>query len=111
SGECVGPPGTLATPIDIEVGPRKYRLEGHRLVELGDDKDKVLRIGLLSATKDDRPETLAAIATMLDRFDKRKVDVIVANGDLATDEFEMETLFPALAEAKVLVVVTIGNTE
>src|SRR5262249_18095873 len=110
-GKCVGAAGSIATPIEFEVGARKYRIEGHRLIELGDDKDKGLRIGLLRATKDDRAETLAAIATMLERFEKRKVDVIVANGDLATDEFEMENLFPALAKAKVLVVATIGNTE
>jgi Icc-related predicted phosphoesterase len=111
SGECVAGAGELALPIAIKAGKREYRLEGHRLVETSADKDETLRVGVLSATKDDRAETLAAIRTMIGRFEKKNVDLIIANGDLATDEFEMEAIFPVLAEANVLVVVLIGNTE
>lgn len=111
SGECVGGPGALAAPITIRAGKGEYRLEGSRLVETSTDKDQTLRIGVLSATKDDREETAAAIRTMIARFEKRGVDLLIANGDLATDEFEMEAIFPVLAEAKVLTLILIGNTE
>lgn len=110
-GECVGPPGTLATPIDITAGARRYRLEGHRLVELGDDADHTLRIGVLSAIKDDREPTLAALATLRGRLEKAGIDVLVVNGDLATTLFEAQKVLAALAASPVLVVVTIGNTE
>jgi Icc-related predicted phosphoesterase len=110
-GECVGGPGELAAPIEVAANGRAYKLHGDRLIESSSDKDSTLKIGVLSATKDDREETLAAIRDMIARFERRGVDLIIANGDLATDEFEMEAIFPVLAEAKTLVVLLIGNTE
>ena len=57
SGECVGPAGELERPVEWAVGDRRYRLHGHRLEQIGGkDKDKALRIGVISATKDDRAE-------------------------------------------------------
>lgn len=109
--ECVGGPGEVESPVEIAVGAHKYRLEGHRLKETTSDADATLKIGVLSATKDDREDTIAAIRAMIARFEKRGVDIILANGDLATDEFEMEAVFPILAEAKALVILLIGNTE
>jgi Icc-related predicted phosphoesterase len=97
--------------MEISIGAHRYRLEGHRLKESTSDADGALKIGVLSATKDDRDATLAAIRSMIARFEKKGVDVIIANGDLASDEFEMEAVFPVLAEAKVLVILLIGNTE
>lgn len=110
-GECVGPPGALAQPIEITAGARKYRLEGHRLVEVGNDADQTLRVGIVSALKDDREPTLAALATLRGRLEKAGIDVLVVNGDLATNLFELQKVFAALAESKVLVVASIGNTE
>ena len=45
SGDCMGAEGELAEPIEIEAGEHRYRLEGHRLVQLDGDKDRRLRIG------------------------------------------------------------------
>lgn len=111
TGRCLGARGELATPIAIEAKGHRYALRGSTLVQLDRDRDSVLRIGVISATKDDRETTLAAIKELVARFEKRGVDVIVANGDLASDEFEMEVIFPALAATGHLVVATIGNTE
>ncbi|MCK6550864.1 metallophosphoesterase, partial [Myxococcota bacterium] len=111
SGRCLGPRGELAAPITIEAKGHRYELRGSTLVQLDKDADSVLRIGVISATKDDREPTLAAITELVRRFEKRGVDLIVANGDLATDEFEMEAIFPAFAGTGLLVVATIGNTE
>jgi Icc-related predicted phosphoesterase len=81
-------------------------------VQLDKDKDKRLRIAVISATKDDREETLAAIERLFAKVKKNKVDVLVVNGDLASQEINPdETLFPKLASLGVLTVVTIGNTE
>jgi Icc-related predicted phosphoesterase len=108
---CIGPAGDLESPIDIKAGAHKYQLVGHRLVQTDKDKDHVLRIGVVSATKDDRPETLSAIKSMSARLLKKKIDVLVCNGDLASDEFQMEGVFDALASAEVLVIAVTGNTE
>lgn len=109
--ECDGPQGVLEPPLEREVAGHRYQLLGHRLVQLDADKDHLLRIGVISAIKDDREETLATVRTLLERLKKRGIDVLVANGDLATNEFQMDNVFPVLAEAGVLVVATIGNTE
>lgn len=111
-GECVGKPGRLDMPISIDAGGHKYRLEGHRLVQVDKDKDDRLRIAVLSATKDDRKETLDAIDRLFAKVKKKGVDVLVVNGDLASQEINPdETLFPKLASLGVLTIVTIGNTE
>jgi Icc-related predicted phosphoesterase len=109
--ECDGPPGTLAKPIELEAGGHRYRLEGHRLVQTDKDADTLLRIGVISAVKDDREETIGAVKTLVERFKKSGMDVLIANGDLATNALEMENVFPLLASAGVLVVAHIGNTE
>ncbi len=111
-GECVGKVGKLDKPITIKTGGHEYRLEGHRLVQVDKDKDKALRIAVLSATKDDREETLAALDELFAMIKKKGVDVLVVNGDLASAEINPdEELFPKLASFGVLTIVTIGNTE
>lgn len=110
--ECVGKPAKLAEPITITTGGHEYRLEGHRLVQVDKDKDKRLRIGVISATKDEREETLAAIDKLFSKLTQKGIDVLVINGDLASQEINPEEkLFPKLAKLGVLTIVTIGNTE
>ncbi len=111
-GECVGPPGRLDTPLELTVKGRRYRLDGHRLVELARDDDDVLRIGVLSATKDDREETRAAIRELMRRLVASGIDVLLVNGDLAGHEVDAaESLLPALAESGVLTVLSAGNAD
>jgi len=109
SGECVGPAGSLAAPIELTAGTRRYRLEGDRLIEVGNDADKTLSIGVISALKDSRDETLAQARALIARLGK--IDVLIANGDLATNLFELQKVLPMLAETNALVVVITGNTE
>ncbi|MFO0725616.1 MAG: hypothetical protein U1E65_17665 [Myxococcota bacterium] len=111
SGECVGPAGTIDPPIPISVGGKRYSLEGHRLVALDKDADDVLRIGVVSALKDSRPETQAALHNLLEALKKRKIDLLVANGDLATTSFDMDVIFKQLAAEDMPVVIFTGNTE
>lgn len=111
-GDCVGPAGDLETPLDIEAGGHRYRLHGHRLTQLDADKDKILRVGVISATKDDRAETLAAMAKLISWLKRKKMDVLVVNGDIASHEIDVdEKIFPALAASGVLTIVVAGNTE
>lgn len=109
-GQCVGKDGKLEAPVELAVGGKKYRLEGSRLVELG-AKPKLLKVGIISATKDDREPTMAAVDGFLAWFDAAKVDLILANGDLASNEFEMEAIFRRLAKSGRLVLAMTGNTE
>lgn len=111
SGECVGPAGVIAPAIPISAGGKRYSLEGHRLVALDKDADDVLRIGVVSAIKDSRPETQAALHSLLESLKKQKIDLLIANGDLATNSFDMDVVFKQLAAEDLLVVVFTGNTE
>ncbi len=112
NGECVGSPGKLAEPIEISAGRHKYQLLGHRLVQLDHGRGHTLRIGVISATKDEREETLSAIKKLIRQLEKRRMDVLVVNGDVGSKEFNMEdALLPALAAADVLVIAHVGNTE
>lgn len=111
-GDCVGPAGEMSAPLDIEAGGHRYRLHGHRLEQLDKDKDKVLKIGVISATKDEREATLNAIAELVERMKKDGMDVLVVNGDIAQHDINVdEKIFPALAGAGVLTIVHAGNTE
>lgn len=109
-GECVGPAGTLDAPLEFAAGGHKYRLEGSKLVQV-DRKGADLKVGVISATKDDREETIAALQTLIKRMKLAKVDVIIANGDLGADEFQLEAVMNALADSEILVVAHAGNTE
>lgn len=112
SGECIGPPGKLSRPIPIEAGRHRYRLDGHRLVQLSTDQDDVLRVGVLSAIKDERDATMAAVKRVIARLKKRRIELLVVNGDIAEASVNAdEIIFPTLAESGVLTVVHVGNTE
>lgn len=111
-GECVAGPGRIADPIQVEVGKHTYVIEGHRLVQTDKDKDDTLRIGVISATKDERDATLEAIGELIRRLRKLRIEILIVNGDIATHDFNMEEkLLPKLASAGVLVVAHVGNTE
>ena len=112
TGECIGPRGELDTSIAIEAGRHRYRLQGHRLIQLSRDQDQILRIGVMSAVKDEREATLHAIKTVLAQLKTRGIDVLVVNGDIAESGVSPdELIFPALADSGVLTVVHVGNTE
>src|SRR5437764_1274564 len=76
---CIGPAGSFDPPLEIEVRGHRYRIEGHRMVQLDKDPDQRIAIGVISAIKDDRPETLEAITKAIKRLTDKKIDVLVAN--------------------------------
>ncbi|MBI2377324.1 MAG: hypothetical protein HYV07_25205 [Deltaproteobacteria bacterium] len=110
TGVCLGPVGALAAPRPIEANGHSYELQGHRLVETkkGDGR---LVLGVISAIKDDREPTLAAVNALATKMAQAGAEAIIANGDLAEDELAMEAVFDTLAGLGPLVIVSIGNTE
>jgi len=111
SGDCLGEAGVLKVPIQITAGANKYELKGSQLVQTAPAKKESLRIGIISATKDDRELTLNSIRTLLAWLEAEKIDVLLANGDLATNSLQMPKIFGELAKAKALVIAYTGNTE
>jgi Icc-related predicted phosphoesterase len=109
--ECSGAAGVLPTALPLTVAGVDYVLEGSRIVRKT-PLAAPLKVGVISAIKDDREGTMAAVRALLAWMQREKVDLIVANGDLASNEFEMEAVFGLLgAEAGVPVFAMAGNTE
>ena len=53
--------------------------------------------GVLSALKDVTPETRANVKKAVAAFERAKVDVVVANGDVALNEFDLEEAMERLS--------------
>ncbi len=108
---CPGPFDSLKAPLLFEMGGKRYELSGHQLKVLNPDADKRIKIGAIGASKDAADGTMANIKASLAWFEKQGVEWIVANGDLAMDEFDFEEIIDVLAQSKLPVLVVLGNAD
>lgn len=111
--KCVGPvDGRLAKTQVYELNGFRYELEGARAkVTRTKERTKPVSLGILSAIKDDAPETQANLADYLAKFAAADVDGIVVGGDTAFDESEIVAIITHVAKAGVPVYAIIGNQE
>ena len=108
---CPGPLDTLTKPESVTLGGKSYRHSGYRLqIERGDQDHRVV-IGVVSAIKDVSAATKANLAETLTWFNKEGVEWLVANGDLALDEFDLEEVFDLLANTGLPTLLVMGNSE
>jgi Icc-related predicted phosphoesterase len=70
-----------------------------------------LTIGVLGAIKDAGRDTKKNLSIFANWFKQQKVDLVVANGDIALDEFDLEEVFLELAKLNMPVIVFAGNSE
>ncbi|MBN2359492.1 MAG: hypothetical protein JXR83_08550 [Deltaproteobacteria bacterium] len=108
--DCWAPFDARARPLERKIGTAVFRLEGSRLTRLGTAPKKIA-IGLLSAIKEAEPDTLENLSRAKAAFDKAGVDLIVANGDVALEEFDLEKVMSALGQTGYPVLLLIGNSE
>jgi len=108
---CPGPFDTLKEARRFEAGGKSYELNGYQLKVLNPDSDRRVRIGALGASKDIADGTRANIQASLKWFEQEGVEWIVANGDLAMDEFDFEEIIDILAASKVPVLIVLGNAD
>jgi Icc-related predicted phosphoesterase len=108
---CPGPLDTLTTPRQLTMGGKSYVHSGYKLEVQNPDADDKVKIGIVSAIKDVAPGTKANIAAALEWFKKQGVEWIVANGDLALEEFDLAEVVELLAESGLPTVATLGNSE
>ena len=111
SGDCLGEAGKLDKPIHIDTGKFQYELRGSELVELSKNKAASLKIGVISATKDDRGITISAMNALIDWMKSENIQILLANGDLATNSLQMGKIFSTLASSGAVVIAYTGNTE
>lgn len=112
---CVGPSnGRLAKPDAFEVGDYKYVIDGARATVTRKTKRAhatEVRLGIVSAIKDDAPQTRLNLDDYLAKFRANDVDGIVVGGDTAYDEDEITSILARLAATGLPVYAIIGNQE
>src|ERR1051326_4721808 len=96
---CPGPLDTLATPVPVDIGGKRYMHNGYQLVidDAARDKDNVAKLGVLPAIKDTSAGIQTNRAAALDWFKKENVDWVIVNGDVALEEFDLEEVVDTLA--------------
>ena len=108
---CPGPLDTLAEPRIFEAGGKKYSQSGYRVDIEGGDEDSRIKIGILSASKDLSDYTRKNLSETLAWFKQEGAEWIVANGDLAIDEFDFEELIEILAKTNLPTLIVLGNSD
>ncbi|MBN2359904.1 MAG: metallophosphoesterase [Deltaproteobacteria bacterium] len=108
--ECRAPVGISVEPVVRTVRGVKYRIEGSRVVREGAAPKRIV-VGILSALKDVTPETRANVQRAVAAFKRARVDIVVANGDVALNEFDLEEAMKLLGQTGFPTFVLIGNSE
>ena len=109
--QCFPPFAKLRKKNVRQVGNRRFRLEGTKLVELKPRKRKVTRIGVISAPKDSTRMTRDNLVRFTEKFKAQGADWIVVNGDLAYDHSMLPATLEILAKSGLPVLASIGNGE
>jgi len=109
--KCPGPFDSLSEVRKFKIGGKSYAHDGYRLEIQSKDADKSVKVGIISALKDSSSATKKNLKDTLAWFKKEKAEWIIANGDLAMDEFALEEVMEALGKAKVPVLIVVGNSE
>jgi hypothetical protein len=86
--------------------PASLRFVGKSLGQRGR-----LRLGVVGDAGDAAPESRAALARFVDTFAQRKVDAVVALGNLGTSEPEMTEVLTTLTRAGAPLLVLAGESE
>jgi len=108
---CPGPFETLKAPRELELGGKKYKHTGYKLEVVNPDADNKIVIGIVSAIKDVSEPTKANVKSAFDWFKAEKVEWVIANGDLALEELDLEEVIDMLAAPGLPVLTILGNSE
>lgn len=109
--KCPGPLDTLSSPREITLGGKKYQHNGYRLEVQSRDSDNRVKLGVVSAIKDVSTATKANLQEAMDWFKAEKVEWVVANGDLALEELDLEEVIDLLGASGLPVLLVLGNSE
>lgn len=109
--KCPGPIDTLKTPRTVTLGGKAYKHNGYRLEIEKPDADKKAKLGVVSAIKDTSIGTKKNFEAAVAWFKAEQVDWIVANGDLALEEFALEEVLDMLGATGVPTLLVLGNSE
>jgi hypothetical protein len=109
--QCVGRFET-GPAQELSLGGRPARVEGFRLVLGGTpDADRRAVLGVLASVDEASPENLALLDRYLQFFRDRKVELIVAAGDIGEKQEDIEAVLRRLGSAGIPVLAYAGNLE
>ena len=109
--DCPGPLDTLDPPRELNIGGKRYLHRGYKLEVITPDADRKVIIGAFGASKDVSKGTKANMQEMADWFRAEGVEWVVANGDLALSEFDLEQVYEVLASFQLPTLVMLGNSD
>ena len=109
--KCPGPLDTLDPPRTVTLSGKKYTHSGYKLEVQSRDADDTVVLGVISAIKDVSAGTKANLANAMKWFEAAGAEWVVANGDLALEEFDLEEVIELLGKAGLPVVIVLGNSE
>ena len=111
--DCAGRLDRLEPPFTFNTGENSARIFGHRMEgTLGrSSAPKTVRIGVLSGPKDTSEETQANLDFFLTWFAKKRVDIVVVNGDVGYTPEEFEETMTRLGDSGFITVVSAGNAD
>ncbi|MBF93668.1 MAG: hypothetical protein CMH58_00705, partial [Myxococcales bacterium] len=108
--QCPARTVTFESPDSITIGNLMVDRLGSRFVMKGASvQEGKLTIGVLGAIKDAAKDTRKNLDAFKAWFEAQGVDLIVANGDVVTDDFELQDVFNLLADFKKPILVFAGN--
>jgi len=109
--ECPGPFDTLKKPRTLTLAGKKYIHNGYQLRVENPDADHRVIIGVVSALKDISEGTRHNVERAFAWFEKEGVEWVVANGDLALEELDLEDVVDLLGHSGLPTLVILGNSE
>lgn len=107
--ECRAPFGLEVEPVVRKFGRVTVTIQGSRAALQG--RNQKVTVGVLSALKDVTPATRKNVARAVAAFRKARVDLVLANGDVALNEFDLEEAMEILGQTGYPTFVLIGNSE
>ncbi|MAO83842.1 MAG: hypothetical protein CMH50_08185 [Myxococcales bacterium] len=111
---CPGKFKTLESPEEVKFGKYTYTVNGSHWTVNGPlaTKGKIVA-GVLSALKDPSDGTQKHVEIFAGWFRKQRVDLVIANGDLALNEFDLEAVMEIIGKnfKKIPVLMLPGNSE
>lgn len=122
--KCMAPFDARSQPLERKVGNLSFVIEGsvaRRVVGARDGvkddagssgaRSSEVAIGLLGAIKEADEGTRANIERARKAFKKAGVEIVIANGDVALNQFDLEDAMKMLGRTGLPVFVLIGNSE
>lgn len=108
---CIGAWAPEGAPSKVQVGARTFDLVGSWLRETSTDSDDQTVLGVVADIKEDTPENLKNLKTIVEFFKGEKAEAIVIAGDLGETQSQIANVLEPLAATGLPTFAVIGNRE